>query len=133
LAGDVGAGEPGQVGTCGRTLGRAQRTVHADDQRVGTVRSSARTLHVCPDRVPAAEVDDGDGDPEGQLGRDLAGGRDRRLGVRVSKIVSISNSVDGLLGQRPICSAYAALTWSNVTADSGSSPARTRKGHGSAG
>ena len=100
VRGDVGVGEPGQVGDVRAHLGRTERAVHADDERLGVLDRAPERLDGLPGQRPAGQVDDGHRDPQRQLGSDLAGGGDRGLAVQGVEDGLDQQQVDATLLER---------------------------------
>ena len=80
------ARDPGRRDLCevldeGPHLGGAERAVDAHHERLRVLDRGPERLDGLTRQRAAREVDDRDADPERQLGRDLARGRDRRLAV----------------------------------------------------
>jgi hypothetical protein len=71
-----------ELGDVRAHLLRAERAVHADDQRVRVLDRRPERIDGLPAERAPGEVDDRRGDPQRQLGRGLARGGDRRLRVQ---------------------------------------------------
>ncbi len=78
VRGDEGVGEASQVGDVRAHLGRAERAVHADDERLRVLDRAPERLDGLSGQRPAAQVDDRHRDPQRQLRRDFAGRRRSR-------------------------------------------------------
>ena len=82
MARDVGVGDACEVLDVRAHLLRAERAVHADDQRLGVLDRRPERLDRLAREVAAARVDRREGDPPRQLGRDVERRGDRRLRVQ---------------------------------------------------
>jgi hypothetical protein len=79
---DVRRHELRQLGEKRPHLLRAERAVHADDQRLGMLDGGPERLRRLTRQRASGKVDDRDGDPERNLRRDLARRLQRRLRIQ---------------------------------------------------
>ena len=94
-------------------LGRAERAVHADDERLGVLDGDPEGVGRLTRQVASALVDGGEREPERQLGRDdRCAATIAAFAFSVSKIVSMSRRSTPPSRSARICSSYAACTWS---------------------
>ena len=95
----VGARQPREVLDVGAHLGGAERAVDPDDERLRVLDRGPEGLDRLPGQRSPAQVHDRDREPQRQVRRDLAGGRDR--GLRVERVEDRldQQQVDAALGQ----------------------------------
>ena len=99
MAGRVRAREAGQFRDVRAHLLGAQRAVHAGHQRGSVLNRTPERLNRLPGQRAAAQVDDRHRDPQRQVRRHIAGGRDR--GLRIERVEDRldQQEVDTALGQ----------------------------------
>ena len=81
-------------------LGRAERAVDADDERLGVLDGDPERVRGLARQVAAAPVDGGERDPERELGRDRLGRDDRGLRVQRVEDGLDHQQVDSAVAQR---------------------------------
>ena len=85
VAGDVGRGDVGEPLEERPHLRRAERAVHSDDERLRVLDRNPERVRRLAGQVAPAPVHGGEREPERDLGRDVTGRDDRRLGVRACR------------------------------------------------
>ena len=117
MAGDVGRRDVRETLQERPHLGRAERAVHPDDERLGVLDRDPERVRRLAGEVAPAPVDRGEREPERDLGRDVDGAATiAALAFSVSKIVSTRSRSTPPSRRAAICSSYVSRTWSNVTA-----------------
>ena len=82
-------------------LGRAERAVHADDERLGVLDGDPEGIGRLTRQVAPALVDGGEREPERELGRDDARGDDRGLRVQRVEDRLDEQEIDAAVAERP--------------------------------
>ena len=82
MAGDVGRGDVREALEERPHLGRAERAVDSDDERLCVLDRDPERLGRLAGQIAPAPVDGGEREPERELGRDVTGRDDRRLRVQ---------------------------------------------------